>query len=133
MQSPAVLLYDGHCRLCRGGADRILRLAKPGAIELRDFQQPGALDAFPGVTHEACMQAIHLVTPAGEVSRGAQAVVEAIATRGGLTRAARVYYLPGLRQLIDAAYAFVARHRYRFGRGPACEDGACALHFAPRR
>jgi predicted DCC family thiol-disulfide oxidoreductase YuxK len=133
MEGPAALLYDGNCRLCRAGADRLLRMARRGSIELVDFQRPGALDAFPGLTHDACMRAIHLVQADGRFARGMQAVVEALATRGGLARLARAYYLPGLRQLLDALYAFVARHRYRLGRAPACDDEACAVHFGSGR
>ncbi len=131
--TPAVVFYDGHCRLCRAGARRLLALARPAAIELRDFQLPGALAAFPALTLAECMQAMVLVTPDGRVMRGAQAVVEALATRRGLAFARALYGVPGLRALTDAAYAWVARNRYRwFGRAPACDDGSCALHVSPR-
>lgn len=125
----AVVLFDGHCRLCDAGARRLRALARPGAIELRDFQRPGVIDAFPGLTHAECMRALILVTPDGRRVRGAEAVAAALLTRRVLGLPAALYYLPGLRQLADAAYAWIARHRYRlFGRKPACDDGACALH-----
>jgi predicted DCC family thiol-disulfide oxidoreductase YuxK len=130
----SVLLYDGHCRLCVGGARRLQALARRGAVELRDFQPPGALDAFPGLTRDECMRAMVMVTPDGRRFHGAQAVAEALGTRRLIGPTARLYYLPGLRALCDAAYAWIARNRYRlFGRAPACADDACAVHFGARR
>jgi predicted DCC family thiol-disulfide oxidoreductase YuxK len=111
---------------------RLLALAKPGAIEPVDFQKPGALDRFPGLTHEACMKQMYLVTSAGKVYGGFEAAVRALATRPILGRLAFAYYLPGVRFLCDYLYATIARHRYRIlGKAVAagdCADGTCALH-----
>src|SRR6187399_1794073 len=125
---PDVVLYDGHCRICTGGARKLAALARPGAIEMRDFQEPGVLAAFPQLTHEECMQAMQLVTPDGRVFAGAEAVVRALASRTIIGIPARLYYVPGLRQLADAAYAWIARNRYRLSGAPACDDAGCALH-----
>jgi predicted DCC family thiol-disulfide oxidoreductase YuxK len=126
-----VVLYDGACRFCSAAAQRLAALARPGAVEMVNFQAPGALDRFPGVSHAACMQAMHLVTPDGRLYRGAEAGVRALATRWFPGWFAYVYYLPGLRQLFDRLYAFVAAHRYRLmGKTAAgeCDGGTCALH-----
>ena len=52
-----------------------------------------------------------------------------------LAALARAYYVPGIRQLADGIYAFIAARRYRImGRAVAageCTD-ACALHLKPR-
>ena len=131
-----VVLYDGHCKFCTAGAKKLARLAPPGTLELVSFQEPGALDPFPGVSHEACMRQMYLVTPAGRVYGGFEAAVQALATRPLLGLLARGYYLPGVRQLCDLVYRLVAANRYRLmGKAVAageCEDGTCALHF-PRR
>lgn len=128
----AILLYDGHCRLCVAGARRLSALGRRGAVEPRDFQRPGALEAFPGLTRDECLRAMVFVRPDGRRVHGAQAVAEVLATRRGMGLLARAYYLPGLRALCDAAYAWIARHRYRlFGRAPVCDDDACAVHFGP--
>lgn len=127
-----VLFYDGHCRLCQAGSQRMLSLAQPGKVERIDFQQPDALAAFPGVTYEACMVQMILVTPAGRVYGGFEAAVQAVATRP-LGKMALLYYLPGIRLIFDIAYSIVAANRYRImGKTIAaggCESGACALHF----
>lgn len=127
MPERAVVLYDGNCAFCTTQSRRLLRMAAPGAIELRDFQQPGALDEFPGVTHDACMEAMHVVLPDGRVYRGFEAAVRAVATRAVLGKLAYVYYVPGVRQLCDAVYRWIARRRYRIAVRE-CADGSCELH-----
>jgi predicted DCC family thiol-disulfide oxidoreductase YuxK len=127
-----IVLYDGHCRFCEAGSKRLITLARPGAVEAIDFQLPGALDRFPGITHEACMQAMHLIAPDGRVYRGVEAAVRAVATRPLLGLLARVYYLPGIRQLCDWLYAHIAARRYRI-LGRTCPDGACSLHAGPQK
>jgi predicted DCC family thiol-disulfide oxidoreductase YuxK len=133
----AVLLYDGACRFCVGGAARLRGLARRGAIELADYNQPGALEPFPGLTTEECRRAMHLVRPDGRVFRGVGAVAEAIATRGPLGRLARICHVPGLRHLLGGVYRVIAANRYRLmGRtaaSPACDLGACGLHDRPCR
>jgi predicted DCC family thiol-disulfide oxidoreductase YuxK len=127
-----VVLYDGHCKFCTHAARRLTTLARAGAVEAVDFQEPGALDRYPGLTYEACMEAMYLVAPDGQFFRGFEAAVQALATRSFLGMLARVYYLPGIRQVCDRLYAWVAANRYRlFGRTVVdhCAEGTCALHF----
>ncbi len=121
-----VVLYDGLCRFCSVQVKNLLALARPGTLEAVSFQDAEQLRRFPGLTHEVCMQAMHLVTPDGRVYRGCEAAVQALATRPWLGRLARVYYVPGIRQLCDRVYAFIAANRYRIAG--TCEEGTCALH-----
>ena len=127
-----VILYDGLCRFCTRQSRRLLSLARPGLVEAVSFQEAGALDRFPGITHDACMKAMHLVEPDGQVSQGPEAIVRAIATRPIFRWIRVIYYPPGLRQLLNGLYAFVAAHRYRFwgkiGSPEECDGGTCRLH-----
>src|SRR5262245_31830356 len=50
-----VILYDGHCRFCTAGSRRLASWMR-GTVEQADFQQPGILQRFPGLTHEKCME-----------------------------------------------------------------------------
>lgn len=128
-----VVLFDGHCNFCIAQSRNLLALARPNAIEMRDFQLPDVLTRFPGLTHEQCMQAMHLVTPQGNVYRGFEAAVRAVATRPIIGPLAYAYYVPGIRQLCDIAYRWIAARRYRLmGKRVAageCAHGTCALHF----
>jgi len=127
---PHVILFDGHCRFCIASAARLERLARAGTIEALSFHDDGVLERFPGVSHEACMEALHLVTPDGRVFRGAEAIVRTLRTRRLLGALALVYYVPGIHWLTDLTYDVVAENRYRlFGRSGSatCHDGACSV------
>lgn len=125
---PLSVLYDGNCRFCCGGAKRLARWARPGSLRMVNFQAPGALDDFPGIDHATCMRHMILVTPDGGTYTGAEAIVRALATRGGLAKLGMFYYVPGLRQLSDLLYAGVARIRYRLpGKASECTSGTCRL------
>ncbi len=130
----SVVLYDGHCPFCRKQADRLLRWATRGArIEVRDFQQPHALDDFPGLTQAQCMDAMRLVAPDGRVYSGAEAVARVMMTRPLLRPLAYVYYLPLLRRVLERAYRFVARRRYtaaKRARLVHCDGTTCSVHFS---
>jgi predicted DCC family thiol-disulfide oxidoreductase YuxK len=122
------VLYDGHCRFCCGGARRLEHWARPGSLRMIDFQAPGALDAFPGIDHETCMRHMILVAPDGQRFSGAEAIVRALATRGGIAKLGLIYYVPGIRQLCDLLYAAVARVRYYLpGKARNCPSGTCRL------
>ena len=126
-----VVLYDGHCPFCTRQSRRLARLAHPGVLETVSFQEPGVLEQFPGLTYEACMKAMHLITPDGRIFLGAEAIVQALTTRRLFVWVLWLYYLPGLRQLVNGLYAFIAANRYRFWGKTApseCNSGACQIH-----
>jgi predicted DCC family thiol-disulfide oxidoreductase YuxK len=123
------VLFDGDCRFCTQSAHDVQRRFGRERIALRNFQEPGVLDAYPAVTHEAAMKKMHVVTGGGRVFAGAEAVARIVAGVRFVGWLAYVYYVPGIRQLADLAYALVAQHRYRlFGRTERCEGGTCHLH-----
>jgi predicted DCC family thiol-disulfide oxidoreductase YuxK len=125
------VLFDGDCRFCTGSAHGIQRRFGKARIALRNFQEPGALDSTPTVTHDAAMKKLHVVTDDGRIFAGAEAIARLVAGVPVVGWLAFVYYVPGLRQLAELAYGFVARNRYRlFGRTQKCEGGTCHLHGA---
>jgi predicted DCC family thiol-disulfide oxidoreductase YuxK len=126
-----ILIYDGLCRFCTAGAERFLRWMGRVDVERLDFQRPGALDRFPGLTHDDCMKAMQLIAPDGRVYHGAEAVAQGLATRRFFGKVAYLYYVPGVRQLLDWLYERVAANRYRImGQ---CTSDACAVHLPSRR
>jgi predicted DCC family thiol-disulfide oxidoreductase YuxK len=127
-----LVLFDGHCAFCRAQARRLASWTAGGApVTMRDFQEAGALDAFPGLTHAECMKAMQLVTPDGRVYPGAEAAARLVAMRAwGVF--AWLYYIPGIRWLCDRVYAWIARNRYRLAkkrREASCDGNACDVHF----
>jgi len=127
-----VVLYDGQCKLCTAGSQRLVGMARRGAVERVDFQAPGALDGFPGLTHDACMKQMVLVAPDGRIFGGFEAAVRALATRPIVGWIAYLYYVPGIRQLCDVLYRWIAAHRYRLFGKAECDSRTCAVHFGRR-
>jgi predicted DCC family thiol-disulfide oxidoreductase YuxK len=121
-----VLLYDGHCRFCIAQGERLQRWTG-GRIQLVSFREPGVLARYPALTAAACEQAMQLVLPDGRIAAGAEAAARALALRRPLAPLAALYFVPGVRQLADAAYRVVARNRFRLG-GKVCTEQTCGLH-----
>ena len=127
--SKLIALYDGHCRFCTQQAKRLRRIVGPNKLETRSFQEPGALEAFPGVSFDACMKRMHVVTPEGRVYAGMESVARLVATVPILGLFAYLYYVPGIRQLSELLYRLIARYRYRLAGKTACDPGGtCHLH-----
>jgi len=105
---PDLLLVDGDCRLCRGAA-RALAPHLPAGTAVRSFREPGALVGLP-LDAARCERAVQLVEPGGRVSEGVEALVRSLRRRW-YGPALRLGLLPGLRQVLDAAYGWVARRR----------------------
>jgi len=125
------LLYDGHCRFCTTQTQRLARFLPAGKYQSLSFQDEGVLARFPGITYEDTMRALHYVDARGRVYAGVEAGVRALGLRL-LGKLAYGYYIPGIRQLLDAIYPIIARNRYKLA-GRTCDDGACAVHFEATR
>ena len=82
---------------------------------------PGLLERA-GLTEAQCQEAVWFVYPDGRQYRAAAAANQTLYELGGVWRLVSILYrLPGVRQLEDAAYAWVARNRYRLpGASSAC-------------
>ncbi len=125
------VLYDGDCRFCTRSAHGIQKRFGRARVALRNFQEPGALEPYPGVTHEAAMKKMHVVMADGRVYAGAEAFARIVASVPVVGWLAFAYYIPGVKQLADLGYALVAKYRYKlFGRTEACDGGTCHLHGA---
>lgn len=123
MKEANLVLYDGHCRFCRASATRLLKLAPQ--TRLQSFREPGVVEAIPGLSLAACERSLQLVTPAGNIYEGAEAIVRLLLPKWWAFPL-RLYFVPGLRQLADGLYQQVARRRFLFGAN-RCDNGSCSL------
>ena len=102
-------------------------------FELLDAHSAEVAARFPDLDRRALLGAIHLITPAGEVLTGFEAVRRQVRYLPLLAWLAPILRLPGMDWLGPRLYAFVARNRYRLnrllGRPVACDSGTC---HAPR-
>jgi predicted DCC family thiol-disulfide oxidoreductase YuxK len=116
--TPAVLIFDAACPLCRGAVTWISRRVVRGAIEFLPCQAAERRARFPSIAEAACLEAMHLVLPDERTLAGADALPEILGrlrlkrwrTLAGLVR------LPGVRLAAPLIYRRIAGHRYRISR-----------------
>ena len=117
------LLYDGTCRFCVAQARRLKRLS--GAhVQAESMYADGVRDRFPMLPlpgPDGKIGEIKFADDRGRMFGGAEAIARALMTgRGPLGWGARVYFVPGVRQLSNAIYRAIAKRRY--GLSGTCED-----------
>lgn len=127
--APITVLYDGDCRLCTRLAYAVVDRFGSERVRLENFQEPGVLARYPGVTRDAAMKKMHAVNADGRVFAGAEAFARIAASARFVGWLAWIYYVPVVRQIANLAYTHVAKRRYRrLGRAEVCEGGTCHLH-----
>jgi predicted DCC family thiol-disulfide oxidoreductase YuxK len=95
------------------------------------FQKRGT-PASVGLTLEECKASAWAIVPDGSRYRGAEAMNALVAAAIGSGLPLLVYYLPGIRQLQDFIYSFIASNRSRLpGDQPYCTQhpAECGEHF----
>ncbi len=116
---PAVrhtLLFDDTCPLCGAQMRWVRRLDWLGRFRTLPLSDAGVAQLAPGLSRAALAEAIHCVTTAGRIVRGA-ACVRFVASRlPPLTLPALLLWLPGALWLAERAYRWISRHRHRLSR-----------------
>lgn len=122
---PAQVLYDGACAFCRRSIAILQKLDWLRAfryVNVRDAEQP--LLREPAIAAAPLLEQMHVLTPSGRLY-GGYAALRWLAWRTPLLwPAAPLLYLPGVAQLGDRAYRWVARHRFQL---VPCQHGACEI------
>jgi predicted DCC family thiol-disulfide oxidoreductase YuxK len=122
-----VILYDATCGLCARSKAHLETWPTARGMRFVPLQSQEARSLAPNLSESELLGAMHVVEE-GRVYSAHEGWFR-IMRRGPIWAAAFARLVP--RGLARPAYAWVARHRYRwFGR--ACEAGACAVHL-PRR
>jgi predicted DCC family thiol-disulfide oxidoreductase YuxK len=112
--SPAVLIYDAECSVCRGAMEWVRRNApSPGAFEFLPCRSEETRMRFPDIGEAACLRAVHLVLPDGAVLAGERALPEIARRIPRWRRAAGLFSLPGAGFLSRLLYRWFAARRYR--------------------
>lgn len=121
---PDTILFDGVCNLCNGFVQFIIRRDPAGYFRFAALQSEGgrALLLAHGLTPAAIAAEPEsvLLLSGGRLYSHSAAVLRIAEGLGGMWRVAALgRVLPAAWR--DAAYRFVARHRYRwFGRQESC-------------
>ena len=107
------LIWDGDCGLCRRSVEH-LRLTLGERVAYEPYQT--AHVRFPAIPVDAFRAAVHLAEPDGRMSRGAEAILRALAHGGRRLPLAAYRFVPGMAALCEWGYRQVASHRPAVGR-----------------
>lgn len=104
---PLTVHYSGACPICAAEMDHYRRRDVKGALRLVDVstepEEAGAL----GIDCDTALRRLHAVTPEGEVHRGLEAFLAIWRRLPGYGGMARLFSLPGIRQLSAWGYEHV--------------------------
>ena len=116
------LYYDGACPICRREVRALRRLDRRSRLSFVDIAAEGFDAGSVGLVQRELEDRIHGRLPDGTVVEGVEVFRRAYAAIG-LAPLVAVTRLPGVARLLDLAYRWFAKNRYRLtGR---CADGAC--------
>ncbi len=114
------ILFDGTCPFCRKQVVRLNALTR-GRVAFESAYDPGVRERFPMVPQQGMLGEMKFVDANGRLFGGAAAIAQAFITSGGiLGLGARLYGLPPVRWIADAAYKRAAAKRMRLKQ--ACDD-----------
>ncbi|PYN98796.1 MAG: DUF393 domain-containing protein [Candidatus Rokuibacteriota bacterium] len=114
--TPAVLIYDGDCAMCRASALWLMRRALAGGadqLEILPCRSPVRRERYPQISDADCMNAMQLVLTDGRILSGADAAPEILRRIPRWRWLSRAFALPGARPLSRRAYAWMARYRMK--------------------
>ncbi len=128
-----VILYDGHCRFCTAQVKRLRWLDTKGRLTFISLHDPRVAERYPDLSYDQLMEQMYLVDPHGGRHAGAGAFRYLTRHLPLLWPLAPLLHFPFSLPVWHWLYMQVARRRYLFGKTTTCDDGACAVHFQPRR
>ena len=123
---PVDLLYDRDCGFCGKCVRFLRRIDRHGRVRIFAVQDADARAHF-GVDLDRALEQVWALDSDGELHSGAAAVNVAFGAALGTRIPLMVYKIPGIRQIQDHLYRWVAANRYRLpGKG-----GTCAVDSRP--
>ena len=121
--------FDGDCPLCMKEVTMLRWLDRKGIITFTDIAADDFDPGTTGLSMDELMASIRGRNARGELVEGAE-VFRLLYGAVGLWWLMPVTRIPGISHLLDAAYAFFARHRLRLtGR---CTPESCAPAKVPK-
>ena len=126
------VLFDDHCPMCTFQVRLLAWMDWFHVTRLQPNSEAAALTLAPGLTPEALQAAIHVVTPAGRVYRGARALRFLGMRIPLLVLPTLLLWIPGMIQLAEWVYQRVSTNRLVLSRLFGCRE-ACAVLPARKR
>lgn len=115
-----VVLYDGDCPICTGGARLLGRLDFEGRLAFLSLDDPRVRARWPGLAFDALMRELHVVDSLGRVYRGADAVRYLARRLPALWPFLPALYLPGSLPVWRWLYRKLAERRGSAACGDKC-------------
>jgi predicted DCC family thiol-disulfide oxidoreductase YuxK len=117
------ILYDGECGLCLGSVRRIRGVFEPRGFAFLPLQTSWIRAAF-ALPEQELLGEMRLLMRNGEKFGGADAIPELAKYVWWAWPVVAFAYMPGARQLLRAAYRYIAARRY-------CIAGTCSIPTRP--
>jgi predicted DCC family thiol-disulfide oxidoreductase YuxK len=124
--APYLLLYDDECPLCTFQMKVLTWLDWRNVLALRPLSHPQTATLAPALTREDLLEAIHCLTPNGQIHRGARAIRFIGLRLPLLVPVALFLWIPGVIWIAELVYRWVSRNRHLLSRLFGCKQ-ACAL------
>ena len=121
-----ILLYDSDCPLCTFQSRLLSWLDWCHVVEMVPLKDERAAVIAPQITREDLLEAIHCITPTGEIHRGARAIRFLGMRIPLLVPTGLFLWIPGVIQIAEVVYRFVSKHRLVLSKLFGCK-GACAI------
>lgn len=119
--SNPVILFDGHCNLCNGWVQWVLKRDRKGQYRFASLQSEFGKRLMKSHDRDPeSLESVVLLSPNGELFTHSTAALKIAEGMGGIYRLAGILRIfpRGLRDLV---YNWIARNRYRwFGRSESC-------------
>jgi predicted DCC family thiol-disulfide oxidoreductase YuxK len=117
-----VLFFDGACGMCTRSRNFLVRLDRTGNVRTEPLQGAGVAERL-GIAPSQLLDSVRWLDSSGAVYSGAEAVNAALSAALGTRLPLLIYRIPGVRQVQEVVYRWIANHRYRFpGTTPYCES-----------
>lgn len=124
-----IVIFDGHCKLCRAGIARLQALDWFGHFRFVSLQDPEVRERFSDLTYDMLMAEMYVVSRSGKRMGGAAAFRYMSWFVPLMWPIAPFLNIPGTLPIWSFLYKIIAKNRYRFGRIEECDGGTCSLHF----
>ena len=119
------VVYDGRCRFCRGQVGLLRRLDVRGSLRFVSLHDDETRREFPELPPAELERQMYVVDTGGRARGGAEAVRYLTRRLPLLWPLALPLHVPGSLPVWQAAYRFVAWHRY--GIAGTCDEGTCRV------
>lgn len=111
------MLFDGGCGLCKGVASVVVHLDLLDRIEPMDIVHdwPRIAERFPFLSREKCLTDMHVIKPDGTPVTRFKAYRQLAWQTPATWLIVLLLYVPGVPQIGDRIYGYVALHRHDKG------------------